>query len=516
MERLMLLDGFGLVYRGYYALPPLTTSKGELVNGVAHVTWAAPDNGGDAITGYKVYRSVNGGSFTLAATVPTTGYSESVNGSDVIQYRVTAVNAQGEGPYCHDITLATPTATACVVPGLLAISDVNSDGTDNDSGQNIPPNANVNVKALSIAEPYLGPGTNQLVFTLQMAPGGLPAPSSQWYILWNRHTVAADGSDRRFVAMKTDAQGATSFVYGDFGPPLPLDGSLPAPNANTPTPLGNAEGGSYDPVTGVITIRLATSKADDTPLGPGSSLDGVNARTYLAKPDAGQKSQNIANDITGDGSYTLVGNGACFCSVDQPPVARLQASTADGTAPLSVTLDGSASTDPDGADGDAVASYTFTFGDGSDPVTQSGPTISHSYVAPSGPSGYLATLTVSDSKCGAKSLNVASAHIVVRPATVAGVPPVPQRFAFRAMNNPAHGPMSFTLDLDTGGRVNVQMFAADGRLVKTLNDAWLPAGTHRIQWDATDRSGRAATSGVYLVRARAGEHATLTRVVLVQ
>jgi DNA polymerase I len=34
MERLMLLDGYGLVYRGYFALPPLTTSKGELVNGV--------------------------------------------------------------------------------------------------------------------------------------------------------------------------------------------------------------------------------------------------------------------------------------------------------------------------------------------------------------------------------------------------------------------------------------------------------------------------------------------------
>ena len=30
----MLLDGYGLVYRGYFALPPLTTSKGELVNGV--------------------------------------------------------------------------------------------------------------------------------------------------------------------------------------------------------------------------------------------------------------------------------------------------------------------------------------------------------------------------------------------------------------------------------------------------------------------------------------------------
>jgi DNA polymerase-1 len=34
MERLMLLDGNGLIYRGYFALPPLTTSRGDLVNAV--------------------------------------------------------------------------------------------------------------------------------------------------------------------------------------------------------------------------------------------------------------------------------------------------------------------------------------------------------------------------------------------------------------------------------------------------------------------------------------------------
>ncbi|HEX9045075.1 MAG TPA: DNA polymerase I [Candidatus Limnocylindrales bacterium] len=34
MERLMLLDGNGLIYRGYFALPPLTTSRGQLVNAV--------------------------------------------------------------------------------------------------------------------------------------------------------------------------------------------------------------------------------------------------------------------------------------------------------------------------------------------------------------------------------------------------------------------------------------------------------------------------------------------------
>jgi hypothetical protein len=496
--------------------PEAPGPTGELLNGVAHLTWEAPDNGGAAITGYKVYRRIGSGAFSLVATVTTTSFSESVNPTDVITYRVTAVNSEGEGAYCPEVTISSPTATACLVPGLLAVSDINNDGTDNDSGQNIPPDASVNVKALSVAEPYLGAGVQQLVFTLQMAPGGTLTPSSQWYVVWNRHAPAADLSDRRFVAMKTDVTGATSFVYGNFGPPLPLDGSIPPPNANTPTPIGDADFGSYDPATGVLTIKLATSKADDTPLGPGSDLQAINVRTYLARPDAGQKSQNNASDITGDGSYVLVGNGVCFCYVDQPPVARLGVSTAAGSAPLNVTFDASSSTDPNGADGDAVASYTFNFGDGSDPVTQSNPVVSHVYAQPSSPSGYFATLSVKDFKCSLKSLNVASANIQVQSTTAVGDKKVPQRFAFRPGTNPTRGPMSFAMDLDRDGFVNVQMFSADGRLVNTLANAWMPAGTHRVRWDATDRAGRPSPPGVYMVRAKSGSHATLTRVVLVR
>jgi hypothetical protein len=357
---------------------------------------------------------------------------------------------------------------------------------------------------------------NKLVFTLQMAPGGAPAPSSQWYVLWNRATIAADGSDRRFIAMKTDATGATSFVYGNFGPALPLDGSIPPANANTPTVIGNCDSGTYDPVSGLITITLATNEVDDTAVGPGTELSAVNVRTYLARPDAGQKSQNNANDITGDGSYTLVGNGNCFCYVDQPPVARMTASTASGNTPLTVTFNGAGSSDPDGADGDAVAAYTFDFGDGTSPITQSAPTIQHVYNTASGPSGYFATLKVTDLKCGQASLNVASTNIQVQQVTAVGGPATPQRFAFHPLDNPARGPMSFTLDLDHAGQVQVQMFSADGRLVKTIQDAWMPAGTHRMGWDATDRAGQSAAPGIYLVRARAGVHTTLTRVVLVK
>src|SRR5438132_3669888 len=307
--------------------PEAPALAGNLSNGTVQLSWQPPDNGGADVTGYKVYRRVGAiGSFTLLATVSQTTYTDTVDPTQQNYYHVTGVNSQGEGPYCHDfLPPNAPVATPCLVPGLLAVNDINPDGSDNDSGQNIPPDPAVNIRTLSMAEPYSGPGVNQLVFTLQMAPStGVVPPSSQWYIIWNRRQVAADGSDRRFVAMKTDANGVKSFVYGDFGPPLPI-GGVPPPNANTPTPLGNADFGSYDLASGVITIKLADSKADEGGLVAGNDLAGLNVRTYLARPDAGQKLQNNASDITVNGTYTLVGNGSCFCFVDQAPTAGLSA-----------------------------------------------------------------------------------------------------------------------------------------------------------------------------------------------
>ena len=61
-----------------------------------------------------------------------------------------------------------------------------------------------------------------------------------------------------------------------------------------------------------------------------------------------------------------------------------------------------------------MASYTFTFGDGSQPVTQSTPSVSHTYQSAG---TYTATLTVTDSH-GATSQNLASVVIQV---TTAGV-----------------------------------------------------------------------------------------------
>jgi hypothetical protein len=79
--------------------------------------------------------------------------------------------------------------------------------------------------------------------------------------------------------------------------------------------------------------------------------------------------------------------------------------------PLAVTFDGSTSSDPDTAEGDSVASYTFDFGDGSAPVTQSSPTITHTYT---NAGEFQAKLTVTDTH-GKKSVDDASAVIDVKP-----------------------------------------------------------------------------------------------------
>jgi len=385
-------------------------------DGTATLNWPAPDNGGSAITGYNIYRSVSGGAFTRIATVPVTNFTDTTFASGDV-YHVTAVNAPGEGPYCPTVApTVVKRPNPCALPGVLAVTDLNPDGSDNDGAATVDPR--VNIRQQYVAEPDFGKDSSgntieKLVFTMQLAPSSdtsVPA-DSQWYIVWTRQgTDPTDPNDSHFdrlwVAMKSDSTGAVSFQYGKFG--VPLDATNPDPFANTPVSFGNADTGTFDFGSGVITITISNSKlraidGGSTKYVANTSLSAINVRTFLARPDGGPRSQNIANDITGNGTYTLFGNA--FCHVNQPPVASLSATPTQGFAPLTVSFDGSASHDPDGS----VVSYTFNFDDGTAVVTQPGPTIQHTYTKPG---DYFATLTVKDNE-GANSANTALVEIHV-------------------------------------------------------------------------------------------------------
>jgi PKD repeat protein len=61
---------------------------------------------------------------------------------------------------------------------------------------------------------------------------------------------------------------------------------------------------------------------------------------------------------------------------DAAPVARMTVTPTSGRVSLVANADASASTDTDGT---PIAKYTFDFGDGSTPVTQTGAKLSHTF-----------------------------------------------------------------------------------------------------------------------------------------
>src|SRR5205085_10056442 len=103
-----------------------------------------------------------------------------------------------------------------------------------------------------------------------------------------------------------------------------------------------------------------------------NSLASVRFSPPSALPGSGGTNETIP-DTTGAASYQL--RPANLCLPNTAPVARLTADKGTGTAPFTVTLNGSGSSDDDAID--TVKTYTFNFNDGSDDVVQNSPTLVH-------------------------------------------------------------------------------------------------------------------------------------------
>ena len=268
------------------------------------LTWSEPESPAP-ITGYRIDRQHTGEpGFTTLATVDaaTFSYLDNPGGSNPGQtlYRVVSLNANGAGPHCGEPALAPPlTSDPCTAPGVTVAVD---------SFDALPvANSNYDALSVSLAEPFLGAGTDRLIFTLKVADLTTnPPPPGAWYVLWNRPLPDA-GADRNYVAVKsTGLPGGVTFEYGTVSPP----------NANATTAVG-ALTGSVDPATDTFTIEADPALFDG--IGPGDNLDALEMRTFAVTNPA-TVGQTAATDFTGAGSYTLSGNA--FCAPNGLPVAH--------------------------------------------------------------------------------------------------------------------------------------------------------------------------------------------------
>lgn len=82
--------------------------------------------------------------------------------------------------------------------------------------------------------------------------------------------------------------------------------------------------------------------------------------------------------------------------------------------------------------------------------------------------------------------------------------------------NPFNPATRFAYSLPEGGHVSVKVFDLLGREVRTLVDELKGAGTHDAAWDGRDANGLEVTTGMYLVRMRAGDFTATRKAVLMQ
>jgi hypothetical protein len=368
---------------------PAVTATSD-ITGVT-LTWPLPDDGGSPITEFRVYRGTVPGGESFLASAGTRGTYVDTTAIPGITYyyRVTAVNAVGEGPYCGEVSpAAAPVLDPCA--GIPVLTDPAGDlivatGTTSYPGYDL--------RSLTISEPF-GPNfTDKLVFEIKTQGLGTVPPSARWPI---QFVIPGEGTVGHFVDMRSDVTGAVSFKYGTF---VNTAGAY----GNTFTVVGDADAEStYDP-NGTITIVVSRSKIGNP--APGTNLQGFLIRVRI--DPAGVTPDNMPDSLAPSGVYTIVGNEAC--RPNTAPLADLKVNPEAGPAPLTVNFDASASSDPDA---DAIASYTFSFGDGSPDVTQATPTTQHTYNTPS---NYLARVRVTDSR-GKQSENAAVQMIDVGPA----------------------------------------------------------------------------------------------------
>ena len=173
---------------------------------------------------------------------------------------------------------------------------------------------------------------------------------------------------------------------------------------------------------------------------------------------------------------------------NQIPTASFTASPLAGTAPLLVSFDASASSDPDGS----IAAYAWNFGDGG---TASGLTATHTYAVAG---NYTARLTVTDDVGAMAS---ASRDIVVTSGTTP--PPANQAptasFTASPLSGTAPLPVSFDASGSTDPDGSITTYAwtfGDGAIGsgRTAAHTYAVAGTYTAQLTITDDDGATASA----------------------
>ena len=294
------------------ATPDLTAQQDGKT---AYLSWSTPDNGGSAITGYKVYRGTTAGE-SLIATVAgdVNSFNDTSFNNGAYYYRVRASNANGDGPLSAKVTptaiVVKPAQSPCKLPGVTVVTDPTGDSIDT--------LASHDVQSVSVAEPFQSDGSQKLFFTLKVGSlSPVATPNTSWKVLFK----APDGVTH-FVEMNTFTPGSINYRYGHIS----VD---PTTGVNNNVNDGTADPASTFAADGTITLVIGNNKVGNPTAG--QSLLAVKGEVRVLVGATTGLLELV--DDSGSGSYVVAGNDYCA-----PKPAAPTALTAANTGHSIVTL----------------------------------------------------------------------------------------------------------------------------------------------------------------------------------
>jgi beta propeller repeat protein len=187
------------------------------------------------------------------------------------------------------------------------------------------------------------------------------------------------------------------------------------------------------------------------------------------------------------------------------PVPIVEVSTLSGEAPLAVWFDGSQSYDPEGYE----LTLTWDFGDAT-PVSHE-PALWHTYQYAD---TFQATLGVTNT-CGESSGVYINIQVTSPVTGTAGVLPVALDIEAN-YPNPFNPSTTISYSVPADGFVELAVYDALGREMRTLVGGRKSAGRHEVVWDGRDGRGRMMASGVYFLRLESSGEVRTRSIVLLK
>ena len=92
----------------------------------------------------------------------------------------------------------------------------------------------------------------------------------------------------------------------------------------------------------------------------------------------------------------------------------------------------------------------------------------------------------------------------------------PLAIGFAPMANPVRGRSLITYNTSVRSRVALRVYDSAGRLVTTLVEGIVEAGTNNVFWNARDNNNRAVANGIYFFKLDAGDQTATHKLILVR